>query len=171
MVGARFSVAANRRGRALSFCRGVCVFLRIKLIFIVSRTLAAYRTFSQLAGRARRRPSCVFPGRFGPEGPRPGRPAEFRAWLRRPARVGFRTHPDGLEGPAYSVCRPPATAPAAPRRARGGRPRWPRRSCRARRRAPSRPPARRAARARRRPGRRAACRWRTCRPGTASARS
>ena len=63
------------------------------------------KTFSQLAGRARRRPPGVFPGRSGPRCGRPGRPAEFEAWLRRPARVGFRTHPDGLEGLAYSVSR------------------------------------------------------------------
>lgn len=103
---------------------------------------------------------------------RPGRPAEFGAWLRRPARVGFRTHPDGLEGPAYSVPRSgAATARAAPRRAACGPPRWPPPSCSAPRRGSSRRRARRGARARRRPGRRAACRWRTCRPGTASARS
>ena len=178
MVGARLSAAANRRGRALCercaplFCRGVCDFLRIKLIFIVSRTLAAYRTFSQLAGRARRRPSGVFPGGSGPRCGGSGRPAGFGAWLRRPARVGFRTHPDGLEGLAYSVSRAGgATAPEAPRRGACGPPLSPRPSCSAPRRGPSRRRARREARARRRPGRRAACRWRTCRPGTASARS
>ena len=143
-----------------------------RLIFIVSRTLAVSIMFSQLAGRARRRPSGVFPGRPGPRCGRRGRPAGFGAWLRRPARVGFRTHPDGLEGPAYSVPRSgAATARAAPRRGACGPPLSPRPSCPAPRRGPSRRRARRGARARRRPGRRAACRWRTCRPGTASARS
>ena len=66
-----------------------------KLIFIVSRTLAASMTFSQLAGRALERPSCVFPGRYGSDRGKTGCSAEFGAWLRRPVRVGFRTHPDG----------------------------------------------------------------------------
>ena len=38
-------------------------FLSEELIFIVSRTLAVSIMFSQLAGRARRRPSGVFPCR------------------------------------------------------------------------------------------------------------
>ena len=148
-----------------------CVRWRERLIFIVSRTLAAQRAFSHLAGRALARPSRVFPGRYGSGCGKTGRSAEFGAWLRRPVRVGFRTRPDGLEGLACSVSPAAATAPEAPRRARAGRPRSPRASCPAPRRRLSPPPARRAARGRRRPGPPAACRWRTCRPGRAWARS
>ena len=158
----RSCCASSKEGMRLRFRR---------LIFVVSRTLTAQMRFSQLTGRACKRPSCVFPGRYGLDCGKTRCSAEFGAWLRRPARVGFRTYPDGLEGPAYSVSLPAATVPAAPRRARGVRPRWPRRTCRARRRAPSRPPARREARGRRRRAPPAACRWRTCRPRTAWARS
>lgn len=66
-------------------------FFLLRLVFVVSRTgaCAPVLRFSQVD--LNRLP----------------RSAEFGAWLRWSVRVGFRTHPDGLEGSAYSVSRPP----------------------------------------------------------------
>ena len=94
--------------------------------------------FSQLTGRARKRRPCRFPGRYGWIAVK--RDVQLSSgWLRRPARSEFRTYRrTGWRACLFGFAAG-ATVPAALRRARGVRPRWPRRTCRARRRAPSRP--------------------------------